>query len=220
MDPATASATGESIMQQLRAATQLQHDQAEARPLEQSLVRGTLPRTLYAELLAQRWLVHAVLEERVRALCERDERLGSLIPPELYQEANLRRDLEHLGIDSELVRPLAATRRLIDDIEQAARERPLALLGCYYVFEGSKNGGRLIAQSVRQAYGLERDGVRYLDPHGNEQRGLWRRFKQRMDGLPLAAGEQRDIIDMARLTFQRVSEMDDEMYGSSREPQV
>lgn len=202
----------ESIMGRLREETSAHHRHAESRALEQGLLRGDLAREAYVEMLRQRFVIHRALEERVRELWARHAFVARLVEPELLQEQNLRRDLLHFGAAPEAAAPLPSARRLIAEIERLAAERPLALLGVYYVFEGSKNGARYVARSVRAAYGLAAGaGTLYLDPHGERQRALWQQFKERMDLAPLSANDRDEIVAAARLTFECVAALDDEI---------
>jgi heme oxygenase len=72
----------------------------------------------------------------------------------------------------------------------------------HYVFEGSKNGGRFIARSVREAYALTgADGTRYLDPHGDEQSARWRAFKETLDSVRLSDAEAHQVVAGATSLF-------------------
>ncbi|MGE0481763.1 MAG: biliverdin-producing heme oxygenase [Phycisphaerae bacterium] len=200
------------IMNRLRDETRPQHEHAESRPFEQALAAGRLPRELYVENLGQRLCMHKVLEAPLRQLVARDPRLADLVLDEQYQTPNLHADLAFFGIDAAVVRPRAATAALVREIEAAADQEPLALLGFFYVFEGSKNGAHFLAKRLRAAYQLEQNGLRYFDPHGDQQRPLWHAFKARMDLVPLTPAEADAIVAAARATFQRVAEVEDEIY--------
>jgi heme oxygenase len=204
-----------SIMQRLRDETRDCHEHAESREFEQAMFRGTLPRGLYVQMLGQRYLIHRALEREMRRLAEHYPHVAMVVREQLFQEPNLRDDLSFFEVDAESCRPCSGTRRLVGLIESLAREQPLSLLGVYYVFEGSKNGGRMITRSVRGAYGLPPDqGTRYLDPHGNEQRSLWQQFKDQMDAAPLAPTDRDAMVAAARQTFECVSAIDDELFAS------
>lgn len=210
-----ALSTTPGLMSRLRDETQEQHQRAESRPFEQALFKGTLPKPRYVQMLAQRYLIHRVLEREARHLRGAYPFLGAVLHDTLFQEKNLAADLACFGVDVESIQPAVATRALCADIERLAAERPLALLGVYYVFEGSKNGARMIAKRVSQAYELQPGpGMLYLDPHGDQQRPLWMEFKQRMDACGFAAADQDAMVAAARLTFDRVGELDDELYGA------
>ena len=99
------------------------------------------------------------------------------------------------------------------DVRAAADQNPMSLLGVYYVFEGSKNGARFVAKRIAPALGVgEAGGLRYLDPHGDEQRTLWREFKARMDNAGFSPTDQDAMVSAAKMTFDAVSAIDDELH--------
>ncbi len=205
-----------SIMSRLRDETMAQHKRAESRPLEQALLAGTLPRPVYLRYLVQRYFIHQALEAHIERLIEKNPALASLIPANLLQLDNIQADLQHFGLTIRTERPGRAAQELISAMSRFARELPMSILGFYYVFEGSKNGARFIARSVRRSFNLAEDGTgtRYLDPHGVEQRNLWAAFKERMDRLSLSDAEADAIVEAAKVTFDLVSSLDDELYPS------
>lgn len=213
----TTTTTPLPIMQALKDATRELHARAEHLPIEQALLAGTLPRALYVRFLAQRLHVHAALEEALRALAADDAAVAGVVRSELMQVENLRADLAHLGA-AEPEPPLPATAALADDIARLRREQPRALLGVWYVFEGSKNGGRFLAKALARAYGLTpgEPGLRYLDPHGSRQRLLWKQVVERMNRLPLSADERSDMIAAAVTTFERVCEIDTQLWQTAQ----
>jgi heme oxygenase len=200
------------LMDRLRAETRAQHEHAESRPLEQALICGTLPRALFVRMLAQRLLIHQALEKRLLALRGVRPELAGVIREELFQEANLRADLADFGANIADYAPLPATAQLLALIERFAGQRPEALLGVLYVFEGSKNGARIIARRLRSVYLPEGGGMRYLDPHGDAQRALWLDFRQRMDACAFAAGVQDELVRAAQQTFECISALDDALF--------
>lgn len=213
LDPAPAVATA-SIMQRLRDETLEQHKHAERRPLERGLGIGSLPRELYVGLLGQRFCVHRTLDRLVADLCRRDSRLAGVVTDELLQTENLRADLDYLGVPAESVEPISSTQILCEEIEASAEFDAVALLGYYYVLEGSKNGAAYLAPRVRKMYDLpDERGTRYFDPHGARQRELWGAFKSRMDVIDLTHAERDAIVDAAKRMFDGISAIDDELCG-------
>ncbi len=197
-----------TIMDRLREETREQHKHAESRPLEIALVRGAVSRKTYIRYLAQRLCVHRGLEAAVDQLVTSDPRLADLDLRPLFQVPNIEADLRFFeaGSDPE---PLPETTTFLNLMKTEADAAPLAWLGCYYVFEGSKNGASFIARSIRKALELDRDGTHYLDPHGDQQRPLWQAFKDRMNAIDLTPAEQDAIVAAARLTFDGVAAIDD-----------
>ncbi|NNG17900.1 MAG: hypothetical protein HKM89_15600, partial [Gemmatimonadales bacterium] len=62
------------IMATLKAATAEQHHRAERHEFQQMMVRGTLPREVYADWLGQMLHVHRGLEDHLDRLVETDPR--------------------------------------------------------------------------------------------------------------------------------------------------
>lgn len=214
MNEATTAPTG--LMTRLREETRPNHEYAESRDFERALLAGTLPLELYVRMLEQRFLIHAALEREVRTLRSAYPFLAAVLEDRLFQEPSLREDLAHFGVDPGVCTPCAATEKLIAAVERAAAEDPLALLGMYYVFEGSKNGARYIARSVRAAYGFpDGRGTAYLDPHGDQQRALWQEFRAKLDAAPIRGAAHDSIIAAAKVAFDCVAEIGDELLARS-----
>ena len=204
----TTAPTG--IMGRLKAETAEQHAIAEAKPLEAALVAGSIDHDQYKQYLGQRWLIHRELEAATdRALAE-DQRLSQLGLPGLYQTANIEADLGYLGVETSTIEPLKGAQNLVGTIQQAPS--PAVLMGIYYVFEGSKNGARFIARALGKAWGkTDGEGMKYLDPHGEAQRGLWMKFREDMNAIDWSSEEQDTMVKAAQHTFDAISALDDEI---------
>ena len=205
----TAAPTG--IMGRLKAETAEQHAIAEAKPLDAALVAGSIDHDQYNQYLGQRWLIHRELEAATdRALAE-DRRLSQLGLPGLYQTANIEADLGYLGVETSTIEPLKGAQNLVGTIQQAPS--PAVLMGIYYVFEGSKNGARFIARALGKAWGkTDGEGMKYLDPHGEAQRGLWMKFREDMNAIDWSSEEQDTMVKAAQDTFDAISALDDEIH--------
>ena len=205
----TTAPTG--IMGRLKAETAEQHAIAEAKPLEAALVAGSIDHDQYKQYLGQRWLIHRELEAATdRALAE-DQRLSQLGLPGLYQTANIEADLGYLGVETSTIEPLKGAQNLVGTIQQAPS--PAVLMGIYYVFEGSKNGARFIARALGKAWGkTDGEGMKYLDPHGEAQRGLWMKCREDMNAIDGSSEEQATMVKAAQHTFDAISALDDEIH--------
>ena len=201
------------IMQRLREETAELHQHAERRPLEQAMARGEISREAYVENLGQRYLIHRALEAHVRDLCSRDARLNGLVLEEQYQLPNLAADLAYFETPAGSIEPTRGALRLIETLDGMAQTQPIALLGAFYVFEGSKNGAHFLTPRVRAALGLSgAEGTRYLDPHGPQQRPIWMQFRERMDAVAFTAEENDAMVHGAKAAFQHIAEVDDDVY--------
>jgi len=197
----------DGIMARLKAGTAAQHAVAESKPLEAALIEGSIGRAQYEKYLSQRWLIHRELEAATDRALRTDNRLVSLGLPSLYQTQNLEADLAHLQSSLESIRPLPGATNLIQEIQKAA---PATLMGIYYVFEGSKNGARYISKSLAKS---GQTALRYLDPHGEEQRPLWMKFRSDMDAISWTPTEQDQMVKAAQATFDAISSLDDAIHS-------
>jgi len=196
----------------LRNATAQQHRRAEQHPFQQQLVRGTLPKPLYLRWLAQMHHVHAALEAHLERLVARRPELRPLFDESRRKVPALQRDLAFLGGPVE-VPALPAARALVSLMDTQAAAQPLALLGVYYVLEGSTNGSKFIARKVRPAYELPAtgEGSAYLDPYGDVQPARWQEFKAAVDALDLPADQVEPMIQAASATFDAVHDLGGEL---------
>ena len=196
-------------MARLKLGTAAQHAEAESKPLEAALVSGAIGRDQYKKYLAQRWLIHRDLEAATDAALKKDSRLGSLGLPGLYQTKNLESDLTQLSVELKSIQPLKGAIKLVAEIKNAPS--PATLMGIYYVFEGSKNGARYIAKALGGRAKIT--ALKYLDPHGDAQRGLWIKFRADMDAIPWTPAEQDSMVQAAQATFTAISALDDEIHA-------
>ncbi|NBS05946.1 MAG: biliverdin-producing heme oxygenase [Verrucomicrobia bacterium] len=201
----------DGIMARLKAGTAAQHAVAESKPLEAALIEGSIGRIQYQKYLAQRWWIHRELETATDRAIKTDHRLVSLGLPSLYQTQNLEADLAHLQTNLESIRALPGATHLVQEIQKAA---PATLMGIFYVFEGSKNGARFIAKALAKAWGLSDTArFRYLDPHGEQQRAIWMKFRSDMDAISWTPAEQDQMVKAAQATFDAISSLDDAIHA-------
>lgn len=196
-----------NVMARLRAETHTEHKLAESSEFESALVSGRVTRPMYVAYLQQRMQIHAALDPAVMELVEAVPQFGGLVVPELLQRENLAADLAYIEASSGT--PLPPAREFTEEIRSLGQRRCVSLLGVYYVFEGSKNGARYIAKAIQRALGLTPpDGLRYLDPHGEAQRGLWAAFKDRMNAVGFTGVEQDLMVRGAKRAFEAVRTVD------------
>jgi len=201
-----------TIMSRLKSATADLHRSAEASPLQSQLVKGLLPREGYVSFLGQMYLIHAAMEQAIRAHSAEHPGFAAVLRAYHWREPQVREDLDFLGADLGAITPANATTAMLADIERAAHEQPVALLGMLYVMEGSTNGSKFIAAAIRKAYELGNGpGAAYLDPHGDLQKERWSTFKRDMDGVGFDEAESVAIIDAAMGVFRSIKELSDEL---------
>lgn len=201
-------------MLRLKEHTRPLHTEAESHPIQRSLAQGTLPLETYVSYLERLWPVHRALDAGLTQLAESDERAGGILSAEQYQSLYLRDDLRHFGREKSDGPADPSVVELLNEISTARIGQPVALLGFHYVTLGSTNGGRFIARPVRRAYGLEKAGVSYLDPWGEDQPRIWQAFKHAMDAAVFSSAECDAIVASAEKMFRGITRISESLRGS------
>jgi heme oxygenase len=202
--------TAHPIMPRLRDETADLHKQAEEHPLQKAMATGRLPVAHFAAYLGQVIHMHRRLELDIPARRDAEPRLGVVEGRQFGHARRIEHDWADLTGNAETAQPLETTTAAVQAIDADAIERPIALLGSFYVLEGSMNGNRFIAKPVAKACGLEAPtGLRYLLSYGEEQPAVWKAFKERMNALTLSDEEQDLLVDRAKGMFQTIYRVSD-----------
>ncbi len=193
------------LTQELKEKTRQQHDDAEHHGLHAVMFGSQgvdAARAAYVGTLQQHLHIQIAFERELRALAKNSPLFATIVRDEHYHLAALREDLR--AFEAAAVEPTPGTQRFVAYIEHAARSNPLALLGVFYVFEGSTNGGTIIAMRVRELLGPG-VGTAFINPHGNEVRPIWMKWKTSVDALTLTDAQRDAAIAGAQEAF-RLSE--------------
>jgi heme oxygenase len=202
------SATG-TLSELLRAETTEHHRRAEGKRVQQALVKGEVSRQQYGAWLGQMLAIHEELAAAVRAASAIEPRVGMAGESDGHA-ARLRTDMGVLAVAAE--RALPSTGALVAKIRTST---PAQLVGMQYVLDGSMNGNAYIARGVRRGLGLTAgQGDTYLDPYGERQRGVWAAFKAGLDALGFDEGERGEAVEGARVMFDGIAEMSEELGGT------
>lgn len=190
----------------LKETTAAEHRRAEQSPFQRLLVSGRIPLDSYLDWLDQQWRIYQALERLLGP--------GSGNTP-LLQEPwprmkLLEDDLGHFGKKAGSRQPVPSTLAFVDQLERSHRDDPASLLGVLYVLEGSTNGSKYIARNIRRAFGLERPGTTFMDPHGDDQTARWARFKQLLDQA-ISPADVASVIQGAFGTFAAVTDIGQEL---------
>lgn len=207
----------DGVMRRLAHATGEPHRVLTLHPLSRDLAAGLLPRGTYVAWLSQLFFIHRALEWHLGRLRSVVPPLAAVVRDHYFHTPALASDLACFGIGLPRLAPLASTSVLIELIDGLAVRAPLALLGLAYVLEQRKNGGRQIAKRARLAYRLRAGfGVAYLDPYGEAQRQRWLDFSVDMEAMGFEPDEIVVIADAARLMFQSLTAILDEILAVER----
>ena len=204
-----------SIMQRLKAETSDLHSHAESRALQRAIASGEVNRTTFSAYLGQLYQVHQSLESALENNREVHPAIGALATADRMRIPDLDRDLEFYGFDHGRIAVGDAARRFSDQIREIEKLDPVALLGALYVLEGSTNGGRFLARTLRKSWNLDGEGLAYFDPYGDEQPQMWAAFRREMEEATFEADQEEAIIEMAKSTFQAIAEVSDEVSRQS-----
>jgi len=183
------------------------HDAAEAHPFQKAFFSGALPKDEYGQYLGQLLLVHQALESSLESKRSSCDAVNTSVQELQYQVPFLMEDLKFLNVNVDSIKAKPSTEKIIARINEAAEKNPVSLLGFHYVLFGSKNGGRFIAQRVREIYSLSDKGVRYMDPYGDQQRKYWQDFKDQMNACALSEADQLAIVESAKTMFVSFGEI-------------
>jgi heme oxygenase len=205
----------ESIMRRLKADTRELHSHAESRSLQRAIASGSVDREAFTSYLGQLYRVHSSLESALQESTDKHPAIAAVATSERMHVPELERDLGYFEIDHDEVKTGEATAHFVSQIEETKKANPIALLGALYVLEGSTNGGRFLARTLRQSWELDDDGISYFDPYGEEQPQRWAAFKRDMDGAGFDGNQQESILEMAKTTFLAIAQIADEVAGSS-----
>jgi len=163
----------------LRESTAAAHKDAESRPLNRALARGTIPREAWIANLEQLFLLHRALDARVARSLGRHPEWQAIA--DRARVADLEADLAAFG-STGAPTPVAAIASGVAEIEAASDDE---IAGMLYVTEGSTNGGRFLVKSLTRALGANgATPTRALDPYGDQQPARWAQFKAVLAALP------------------------------------
>jgi len=199
-------------MATLKTATADQHRRAEKHAFQQMMVRGTLSREAYAGWLGQMLLVHRTLEGHLDGLAAGRPAIATVFEDDRRRVPAILDDLAFYQAEGDH-QPLPATTRFLEYLDRLAEGDALALLGVFYVLEGSTNGARFIAKRLRTAYDLPMDGAgtAFVDPYGEAQPARWQAFKEAMEELHLGDAQINAITRAAQETFDAIGAMSSDL---------
>ena len=185
------------------------HQIAERQETPGSLIKGTMPKSGYIDMLAQQLLINRALDEALHDAVKNDPRVSELVLSDQMLTPYIVDDLAFFGVQTDAIEPTPGTARYIEHINDN-RDNPLHLLGLHYVRLGACNGNRFVARVVRKSFGLgETEGTRYLDPFGDAQRSNWVEFKAALDAMPFDETERDTVFGGTRAAYLYAINLDE-----------
>ena len=178
-----------SVRATLRAQTAAAHERLHGHPYFAALLRGTITRAEYTQMLERLLGFHSPLEQELVSAARR-LRLEAVMQGRL-RVADLEQDLLDLGVGQARLAELPRAR--VERLETKDR-----FFGTLYVREGSTLGGSVLAKSLDRLLSDHR-GRRFLSGYQHD-RNLWQHFLAELE----LAGETRTpvgIVEGAEKTF-------------------
>jgi heme oxygenase len=190
----------------LRELTREEHERTEQAPFVDALLSGRLPRSAYADLLAQSYLFYRELED-AGAAWRGDRVVGSFVSDDLVRAPALEADLDWLCGTSwrATLEPLAATQRYVDRIREVCFTSRSAFVAHHYTrYLGDLSGGQIIRHKLRGIYDLTDDGLRFYTFDAIDRPKRFKdAYRALLDGTPWDAGERTALIAEVNEAFRR-----------------
>lgn len=201
---ADAPSAGATLSAALRAGTRAEHEAAERSAFVEHLVTGRLDLAAYADLAAQQLAVYTALEAAGDRLRSAGTDAG-LVFDELERVPAIEDDLAHLHGSGwrDRVRTLPATAAYVARLEAVAGTLPAYAAHAYTRYLGDLSGGQVLQRMVQRHYGLADRGVAFYDfPQIHRLKPFKDVYRERLDGLDLAADERAAVVEEARVAFR------------------
>jgi heme oxygenase len=201
-----------SLADMLREKTRAAHTRAEQHPRQARLVTGQATRLDYAAWLGQMLRVWRAVDAAISQIAGRDARIAAMVKPYHPHADRVAADLAFLGQTPATFPAVPAAERFVAWLDEVAARGDAAVVGAWYVLEGSSNGGRYIAKALSRALSIPGPaGLTSLDPHAEAQRERWLAWRADLDAQGWSDTERDGIVAAAARTFDAITEIMDDM---------
>ncbi|CAK0774838.1 heme oxygenase (biliverdin-IX-beta and delta-forming) [Gammaproteobacteria bacterium] len=210
-----------TLMEELKAETFTSHARIQTAPFFQALAACQLPLESYVGQLRALSILHGVLEQALASSSE--PRVASVWHPDLSKLPLLQQDLAYLEPRAvvDIQEAVDAALDTAESLRLRALEKPLSLLGCLYVLEGSALGALVLQSLYARAFLLSGTaGLSYLGSEGGDElavRGRWARYRERMNALRPNPAERESITQAANQFFAQLEGIFRALYPFSPE---
>jgi heme oxygenase len=185
----------ETLSHYLRLSTHKAHERVErALPLlEKSL---TLP--AYAALLQRMYPLVAAVEATFTPFYTARPDWHSQLGPWDHRASHLVADLGALGY------PATACAKVTDTVKRAhLTQNKMRAIGCNYVMQGARLGGRIIHRHLRQTLPpAASESLSYFGQAGVSMGNVWRQWLSHLDQDPSLWADREAIVAGAHATFE------------------
>ncbi len=195
--------TGASLALYLRRETRSAHDRVESSAFARRVAEGRLDLPTYVAYLHTMQSFHDEVESLVSA--STDTHVRNLWREDMRRVPHINDDLVALERYASGMLPIIRSDPFAA-FSGSVGTSPKRLIGLLYVAEGSRLGGRVIAQRLLAAYpDLGRSGLDYLTGYGVTTGKHWAHFRRSLDRLLLDDGGTAAALDGAQLGFDAIA---------------
>lgn len=191
----------------MRRQTWPDHERAEFSPFEQALVKGTISKEAYVDLLVNVLPVYEALEGRIAELAD-DPIAGPLLVDGLERVPSITADLTFFAADDwKSKTTLPVTDEYVNRIKDATPERFVA--HHYTRYMADLSGGYYIDKALTAAWNLEglagRSYYAFAEiPDANTFKDAYR---SALDTMPVDAKQKEDMIEEVLVAYEYNIEM-------------
>jgi heme oxygenase len=189
----------------LRAATRIEHEQAEHMPFVGALMSGRLPLAAYVDLLGQHHAIYRALEA-AEPFVRADPAGATVLFDGLARSASIESDLAALLGPSwrGQVRTLPATRRYVDRLRATAATWVGGYVAHAYTrYLGDLSGGQAIRSVLRRSLGVPDDALAFYTFSAlGKPKPFKDEYRARLDALPFGDAERERVLAEARVAFR------------------
>lgn len=190
----------------MRRQTWPDHERAEFSPFEQALVKGTISKEAYVDLLVNVLPVYETLEARIDELGD-DPIAGPLLVDGLQRVPSITADLDFYSTDWRNMKVLPVTEEYVARIRDASPQRFVA--HHYTRYMADLSGGFYIDKALTAAWNLEglagRSYYAFAEiPDGNTFKDAYR---SALDTMPVNAEQKKEMIEEVLVAYEYNIEM-------------
>lgn len=190
----------------MRRQTWPDHERAEFSPFEQALVKGTISKEAYVDLLVNVLPVYEMLESRIEELAD-DAIAGPLLVDGLQRVPSITADLDFFSTDWRSMNVLPVTSEYVARIAEATPQRFVA--HHYTRYMADLSGGFYIDKAITAAWGLEGlAGRAYYAFAGIPDSAAFKNaYRAALDTMPVDAAQKKEMIDEVLVAYEYNIEM-------------
>ena len=189
----------DSFLKEIKSETRAAHEHIEQNYLTNGIVKQSILKSEYIELLRRFLSFYAPCEAQIKGVnfwmkdfLEINKR---------YKSHLLIKDLTYLN------QPLQELNNLTACSDVPVLDNDAQIFGYLYVVEGSTLGGQILSKQLIARFGFGQDtGAAFFNSYGKEQLGfMWKNFQQALQSFIEKFPEMSNvIIESANLTFAKL----------------